>query len=220
MTLEEEIGYTFQDKKLLEVALTHSSHANERRGDVENNERLEFLGDSILNMVAAEELYRTCRRLPEGELTKRRATLVCEQALFGYANLLGLGAHLRLGRGEDKSGGRARPSVLSDAFEALIAAIYLDGGFAAASAFVLPFLRAGAAAGADFKTQLQEFVQQDAGAQLQYVLAGETGPDHDKIFEVDVFLNGRPVGSGSGRSKKAAEQAAAQAALAHLMQSE
>ena len=217
-TLEEKLGYTFQNTALLENALTHSSCANESRGKLQSNERLEFLGDSILGMVVADHLYRNHPDLPEGELTRVRATLVCEKSLCDLARAIHLGDYLRLGRGEDLSGGRDRPSILADAFEAVIAAIYLDGGMEAASAFILrnmssllsnrtytPFV--------DYKTRLQEIVQQNPEDQLEYRLAGEEGPDHAKIFTVQVILDNNVFSTGRGRSKKAAEQDAAKEAL-------
>ena len=181
-----------------------------------HNERLEFLGDSVLSIVVSEYLF-THKNMPEGELTRMRASLVCESALFGFAQQIGLGAHLRLGRGEEMSGGRERPSILSDAFEAVIAALYLDGGLETARAFILPFVTADltdAAAEEDFKTKLQEIVQQNPEERLRYVVTGETGPDHNKRFVVEVRLNSNCIGRGEGHSKKQAEQRAAREALA------
>ena len=213
MTLEETIGYTFRNKKLLETALTHTSYANEVRKHSANNERLEFLGDSVLSVVVADHLFHTEKKLPEGELTRKRAALVCEPALGRFAAQIGLGAHLRLGKGEEASGGRNRASILSDAFEALIAAIYLDGGLDAARAFILPFLEEGAGAENDYKTRLQEVVQQNPEERVRYHVVAETGPDHNKQFTVEVHLNSNPIGVGTGHSKKAAEQQAARKAL-------
>ncbi len=214
--LEKVIGYTFQNKALLQTALTHSSHANESKQPEDYNERLEFLGDSVLSLVAARRLFAEVPALPEGELTRRRAAQVCEPALYGYARQIGLGQHLRLGRGEEKNGGRTRPSVLADAFEALLAAIYLDGGYEAASAFVLPFLSVGSTEAGDFKTMLQEQVQKDQAGRISYELVEETGPDHAKTFTVRVMLGAECAGEGEGNSKKAAEQKAAEAALERL----
>ena len=213
--LEKTIGYTFQNSALLQTALTHSSFANEAKGRVQNNERLEFLGDSVLSFVVAGHLFQTEKKRPEGELTRLRAQLVCESALAAFAGQIGLGRHLRLGKGEEQSGGRTRPSILADAFEALIAALYLDGGIEAARAFILPFVT-GPVKGAaedDHKTRLQEVVQQNPEEKLRYQVVDETGPDHDKCFTVEVLLNSNPIGRGSGHSKKLAEQQAARQAL-------
>ena len=211
--LETVIGHTFKDPSLLETALTHTSYANEAKGRVKHNERLEFLGDSVLSIVVADYLFHHWTDRPEGELTKARASLVCESALFQFAQEIDLGRYLRLGRGEEMGGGRTRPSVVSDAFEALIAALYLDGGMEAARAFILPFLTEGKTAEADYKTQLQEVIQQNPEERLRYELEGETGPDHDKHFQMAVYLNSNLIGRGEGHSKKAAEQAAARQAL-------
>lgn len=211
--LETVIGHTFKDPSLLETALTHTSYANEAKGRVKHNERLEFLGDSVLSIVVADYLFHHWTDRPEGELTKARASLVCESALFQFAQEIDLGRYLRLGRGEEMGGGRMRPSVVSDAFEALIAALYLDGGMEAARAFILPFLTEGKTAEADYKTQLQEVIQQNPEERLRYELEGETGPDHDKHFQMAVYLNSNLIGRGEGHSKKAAEQAAARQAL-------
>lgn len=219
--LEEKLGYTFRDKHLLENALTHSSYANEHReAGAHSNERLEFLGDSILGLVVADHLYRTRPDLPEGDLTRIRAALVCESSLVEVAQALDLGSYLRLGKGEDHGGGRARPSIQADAVEALLAAVYLDGGIGQARklihALVLEQEQEKTAAGRDYKTALQELVQRESGQVLAYQLVGEEGPDHDKRFFVEVDLNGTPVGSGQGRSKKEAEQMAAKAAIGKL----
>ena len=214
--LERVLGHTFQDKALLETALTHTSFANEARHGTKHNERLEFLGDSVLSIVVAEYLF-THSSLPEGDLTRMRASLVCEAALFTFAQKIGLGRWLRLGHGEELGGGRTRPSVVSDAFEAVIAALYLDGGIDAARAFILPFVTSALtkqSAEEDYKTKLQEVVQQNPSERLRYVVASQTGPDHDKHFVVEVHLNSNCIGSGEGHSKKQAEQAAAKEALA------
>ncbi|HJA25098.1 MAG TPA: ribonuclease III [Candidatus Fournierella merdigallinarum] len=211
--LEAVIGYTFHNPALLETALTHTSYANEAKGHVKHNERLEFLGDSVLSIVVADYLFHNWTDRPEGELTKARASLVCEGALFQFAQEIDLGRYLRLGKGEERGGGRTRPSVVSDAFEALIAALYLDGGMEAARAFILPFLTEGKTGEADYKTQLQEVIQQNPEERLRYELEGQTGPDHDKRFQMAVYLNSNLIGRGEGHSKKAAEQAAARQAL-------
>ena len=214
--LERVLGHTFQNRALLETALTHTSFANEARHGTKHNERLEFLGDSVLSIVVAEYLF-THSSLPEGDLTRMRASLVCEAALFGFAQKIDLGRWLRLGHGEELGGGRTRPSVVSDAFEAVIAALYLDGGIEAARAFILPFVTSALtkqSAEEDYKTKLQEIVQQNPSERLRYVVASQTGPDHDKHFVVEVHLNSNCIGSGEGHSKKQAEQAAAREALA------
>lgn len=219
-TLEEKLGYTFQDASLLENALTHSSRANESRGRLQSNERLEFLGDSILGMVVTDHLYRGHPDLPEGDLTRTRAALVCEESLVEVARELDLGEYLRLGKGESSGGGRERPSIQADAVEAVLAAIYLDGGIGSARKFVQKYILSREVAGLtkplDHKTALQELVQRESGQVLRYRLVGEEGPDHNKRFFVEVDLNGEPIGSGSGRSKKEAEQMAAQAAILTL----
>jgi ribonuclease-3 len=219
-TLEEKLDYTFQDPKLLEHALTHSSYANESRGRLSSNERLEFLGDSILGMVVADFLYRNHPNLPEGDLTRIRAALVCEESLAAVAEQLGLGDYLRLGRGEEAGGGRRRPSICADAVEAVLAAVYLDGGIGSARKIIQNYILsrevAGLAKPRDYKTNLQEIVQRRGGQVLQYRLVREEGPDHDKRFYTAVDLNGTTVGTGSGRSKKEAEQMAAKAAIQKL----
>lgn len=220
--LEEKLGYTFHDRRLLENALTHSSYANENKSKGEtSNERLEFLGDSVLGMVVADHLYRTHPDMPEGELTRTRAALVCEDSLVEVAAQLELGEYLKLGRGEDAGGGRKRPSIQADAVEAVIAAVYLDGGIGSARKLITNFIltnneREQEGAIRDFKTALQELVQRESGQVLSYRLMGESGPDHAKVFSVEVDLNGQPIGTGEGRSKKEAEQNAAKAAMAKL----
>lgn len=215
--LMNRIGYTFQNPELLQQALTHSSYANESKKKIPNNERMEFLGDSVLGLVTAEFLFHA-ERSHEGEMTKHRAALVCEKALFGYAKQLGLGEFLLLGRGEKQSGGDERPSILSDAFEAVIAAIFLDGGMEPAKAFILSYLEKETLPQAkkpfkDYKTALQEIVQQNPEETLEYVMTGESGPDHNKKFSFGVYLNSNLIGTGTARSKKEAEQRAAQEAL-------
>ena len=219
--LETALGYKFQNITLLQNALTHSSYANERwRDSLASNERLEFLGDSILGMITAEYLYRTFPKRPEGELTRIRADLVCETTLARIANQLQVGSYLLLGKGEEQGGGRSRPSILADAMESILAAAYLDGGFPAARQLVHRFLLADVPAehlrNVDYKTLLQELVQQQKNQVLQYTLTGESGPDHAKEFQVEVTLNGTVVGAGSGSSKKRAEQNAAHQAILHL----
>ena len=223
--LEERLGYTFQDKELLYHALTHSSYANEHRGaGLTSNERLEFLGDSVLGMVVADYLYHVHPDTPEGELTRTRAALVREGSLHEAALTLDLGSYLRLGRGEDAGGGRKRPSLLADAMEAVLAAIYLDGGIEPTRNLIKKLIldREGekTVKRGDYKTALQELVQQKKNQVLSYALAGESGPDHDKQFRVEVSLNGQVVGEGIGSSKKRAEQAAAKAAMEALFPNE
>ena len=219
-SLEEKLGYTFQDKSLLENALTHSSCANESKGRLHSNERLEFLGDSILGMVVAEHLYRNHPDLPEGELTRTRAALVCEESLVEVAHDLGLGDYLKLGKGEEAGGGRTRPSIRADAVEAVLAAVYLDGGIGSARKIIQKYILSreieGLNSQRDYKTALQELIQRESGQSLKYRLTGSEGPDHDKRFFVEVDLNGQPVGAGKGRSKKEAEQMAAKAAIQKL----
>ena len=219
--LEAAIGYRFQNITLLQNALSHSSYANERyHNSLMSNERLEFLGDSILGMVVAEHLYRNFPDRPEGELTRMRADMVCETALAAVADKLELGKHLLLGHGEEQGGGRSRASILADAVESVIAAAYLDGGMDAARQFIDRFILCNVPAGRlhnqDYKTALQEQVQQKKNQVLSYELVGESGPDHDKQFSVEVSLNGTVVGCGTGTSKKRAEQAAACAAIEKL----
>ncbi len=222
VTLEQKIGYTFRDRSLLENALTHSSYANEHREKgALSNERLEFLGDSILGLIVADHLYRTRPDLPEGDLTRIRAALVCENSLVDVAKELDLGSYLKLGKGEESGGGRHRPSIQADAVEAMLAAVYLDGGIGQARklvhALILGHEREKTAAGRDYKTALQELIQRESGQVLTYRLTGESGPDHAKIFSMEVLLNGEAIGSGQGHSKKEAEQAAARAAVEKLV---
>ncbi len=213
----KRIGYTFCNVELLENALTHSSYANEGNRGLKSNERLEFLGDSVLGFITARYLFKR-ETGAEGELTKVRASLVCEKALYSYARKLGLGECLLLGKGESLNGGAQRPSILADAFEAIIAAIYLDGGLEPVETFLLPFLeeersQQRRAQFKDYKTALQEIVQQNPGEKLEYELKGEFGPDHNKQFLMEVHLNSNVIGTGRGRSKKEAEQQAAREAL-------
>ncbi len=223
--LEAAIGYQFHNISLLQNALTHSSYANERwHNSLLSNERLEFLGDSILGMLVAEYLFRTFPDRPEGELTRMRADMVCEKTLATVANTIRLGDHLLLGHGEEQGGGRSRNSILADAMESVIAACFLDGGMDAALRFIKRFILVEVPVtrlhNADYKTQLQELVQQKRNQVLSYTLAGETGPDHDKQFEVEVSLNGKVVGRGKGSSKKRAEQDSARAAIENLFPGE
>jgi len=212
-TLQQNICYNFRQPELLERALTHSSYANERKLAHGSNERLEFLGDSVLGFVTAEWLHMNYPDKTEGELTKMRAAAVCESALFGYAQEIGLGGALRLGRGEAATGGATRPSMVADAFEAVLAAMFLDGGIEPCKVFVHCFLQQGKFAMTDSKTELQQIVQQNPVESVEYVLVDEQGPDHEKIFVVEVRLHSNVLGVGRGRSKKLAEQAAAAEAL-------
>ncbi len=215
MSIEANIGYVFQNKALLHHALTHSSACNEKTAG-QNNERLEFLGDSVLGFITAEYLWNEHPDLPEGQLTRRRAAAVCEKALAGYAREISLGQYLYLGKGEEMTGGRNRASILSDAFEALLAAIYLDGGMEEAKRFCLPYIRSGdmqTEEFVDYKTELQEIVQKNPGEALSYVLVEESGPAHNRRFTVEVHLNSNCIGEGVGSSKKKAEQEAARKAL-------
>ena len=219
--LETVIGYKFHNISLLQNALTHSSYANERwHNSLLSNERLEFLGDSVLGMLVAEYLYGTFSDRPEGELTRMRADMVCEHTLATVANKIGLGEHLLLGHGEERLGGRSRESILADATESVIAACFLDGGLEAAAQFVKKYILVVVPVSRpnnmDYKTALQELVQQKKNQVLVYTLVGQSGPDHDKLFDVEVSLNGTVVGTGSGRSKKRAEQMAAKAAVQKL----
>ena len=216
--LEESIKYQFKNKKLLTEALSHSSYANENKRSRRSNERLEFLGDSVLSIVVSQYLFEHFSHLPEGELTKIRASLVCEKSLHVFAQRINLGKHLLLGRGEENSGGRERASILADAFEALIAAIFLDGGLEAARTHILRFIPEDldaqkSTAFNDYKTILQEVIQQNPEEKVEYVIADQTGPDHNKAFTVNVCLNSNVIGVGVGRSKKEAEQMAAKEAL-------
>ncbi len=221
--LEKKLNYAFRTLPLLEEALTHSSYANEHRGrKMNSNERLEFLGDSVLGFVTAEFLFLQHPDLPEGDLTRIRAALVCEQSLYEVARKLELGRYLRLGKGEEAGGGRERTSILADATEAVFAAVYLDGGIQAASALIHRCLLDAECEEAveerrrDFKTELQELIQRKPDQTLVYRMVAERGPDHDKTFVAEVLLNGAVAGEGGGHSKKEAEQSAARAALEKL----
>ncbi|MBQ4066490.1 MAG: ribonuclease III [Clostridia bacterium] len=220
--LEERIGYKFNNAELLTEALTHSSYINEHKGsDLNCNERLEFLGDSVLSIVVSRYLFFQYSSRQEGDLTKIRAAVVCEKALAKYAKEICLGDYLYLGHGEDKNNGRTRASITSDAFEALLGAMYIDTDYDAerVSLFLMPFvkkeidyIRKGEAF-ADYKTALQQIIQQANGERLVYTVVGESGPDHEKTFTVEARLNSNVIGVGSGSSKRAAEQAAAREAL-------
>lgn len=222
--LEAKLGYTFKNKNYITVALTHSSYSNEVKSKGETlpfNERLEFLGDSVLSIVVSSHIFEKFKNKQEGDLTKIRAAVVCEKALSRFAGEIGLGEYMYLGHGEIISGGRTRPSITADAFEAVLAAIYLDSGekFDSVEKFLLPFIEkeieriTEEGAFIDYKTQLQQIVQQANGEILEYVLVGEKGPDHDKQFEIEARLNSNVIGRGSGRSKRDAEQKAAREAL-------
>ncbi len=216
--LEKSIGHTFKDKKLLQTALSHTSYVNENRRGEDSNERLEFLGDSILGMTTAYFLYVNFPNMPEGEMTKLRAELVCERSLARVGEALSLGKFIRLGKGEENGGGRSRPSIIADALEAIIAAVYLDGGREKATELITRHILsgvtgAGSVINCDYKTVLQEKVQRTKGNRISYRQLGETGPDHEKIFYVALYVNDEKYGEGSGKSKKEAEQQAAKDAL-------
>ncbi|MCF0133347.1 MAG: ribonuclease III [Blautia sp.] len=218
--LETIIGYRFQNKKLLKQAMTHSSYANEKKlGKPGCNERLEFLGDAVLELVSSDYLYAHYPDVPEGELTKKRASMVCEPSLAYCAREFGLPEFLLLGKGEDLTGGRMRDSIVSDATEALLGAIYLDGGFASAKEFVLRFILNDLEHKQlfyDSKTILQEIVQENKGQTVQYILTKEEGPDHNKQFSIAVYIGDVLSGTGCGHTKKAAEQAAAYEAIRRM----
>lgn len=220
LKLESVIGYTFQNKQLLKQAMTHSSYSNEHRlSKISNNERLEFLGDAVLEIVSSDFLYHKYPNMPEGELTKLRASMVCEPTLALCAADINLGSYLLLGKGEEATGGRGRDSIVSDAMEALIGAIYEDGGFASAKEFIYNYILNDVKDKQlfyDSKTILQEIVQREYKDPLEYELLGENGPDHDKIFEVCVKIGDRVIGTGSGRTKKSAQQKAAYEAILKL----
>jgi len=216
--LQEKIGYSFNDISLLRKSLTHSSYANEKAKNAEaSNERLEFLGDSLLGMIVALIIYNMIPELSEGQMTKLRAELVCEGSLADVAMELDLGSYILLGRGEKNGGGDSRPSILSDAFEALIAAMYLDGGYKPIEHLItrlfISKINNPIGSYKDYKTKLQEVVQEKQGQILIYEIVNQHGPDHKKIFDVIVRLNEKTIGEGSGRSKKLAEQDAARSAL-------
>ncbi|MDP4093500.1 MAG: ribonuclease III [Bacillota bacterium] len=217
---EETIGYTFKDKRNIILALTHSSFANELKSkDIVSNERLEFLGDSVLSIVTSEFIYKNCTNQAEGEMTKLRASIVCEASLVICANKIELGKYLLLGKGEELTGGRTRTSILSDAFEAVIGAVYLDGGIISARKFINRHMSlllnnsAKVSGFVDYKTQFQELVQKQGEKRISYEIVEQKGPDHNKIFVVQVRIGDNVMGKGEGKSKKAAEQSAAEAAI-------
>lgn len=218
--IEQEIGYVFRDKSLLQLAFTHTSYANERKDNkLAQNERLEFLGDAVLEMVISRYIYLHYPHMPEGELSKLRSSVVCEGTLATHARALGFGSFLLLGKGEEHTGGRDRDSMLADAFEAVIGAIFLDGGVAVAEEYILRLMepeikeRQKSFRSMDGKSTLQELVQKNSKIPVEYVILEEKGPDHDKTFVAEVRHEGHPLGKGTGHSKKEAEQAAALAAL-------
>ena len=221
-TIEEKTGYRFKDKELLQTALTHSSYAREHHEAGEWNERMEFLGDAMLDAIVGEQLYREFPGMEEGFLSRTRASLVCEKFLFEVACRIGLGEHLRLSAGEEKTGGRERPSILADAVEALIGAVFLDGGYEETRKVVLRLLedgfqevREGKTIITDYKTALQELLQSEgaSAADIKYLDIGQSGPDHDKVFTVRLMINGQEEAMGEGKSKKQAQQNAAREAL-------
>lgn len=217
---ENMIGYHFQNRNYLRQALSHSSYANEMRlSKLANNERLEFLGDAVLELMSSEYIFRTNEQMHEGEMTKLRASLVCEPTLAMCAREINLGDYILLGKGEIATGGANRDSILSDAFEAVIGAIYLDGGFTSAKKFIMKYVLDDIDSKKlffDSKTILQEIVQADYKEPLQYKLLGESGPDHDKVFTVAAIVDGKELSQGTGKTKKAAEQAAAYQAILKL----
>ena len=220
--LQEAIGYTFHDPALLTEAMTHSSYAHEQHKNMKYNERLEFLGDAVLSIVVSDYIYKHCPNLPEGELTKLRASLVCEKSLFDFAKQIDLGSYLRLSNGERRNGGAKRPSIVSDAFEALIAAIYLDGGMKPAEKHILRFVvpeieQHKNRSFKDYKTKLQEYVQTDKRKSVKYELVSESGPANNPTFVMNAVVDDLIMGTGSGSSKKQAEQNAARNAFEKLV---
>jgi len=219
--LQKSLRYKFKNPALLKAALTHSSYANEnKKSGATSNERLEFLGDSVLGMTVASIIFNGKPNMPEGQMTRLRSELVCEKSLASLAVKFGIGEYLLLGHGEEKSGGRERPSILADTVEAILAAMYLDGGFKPVERFVseqlAPETNLTVFENTDYKTSLQEVIQEKAGQVLSYHVTDESGPDHLKSYTVEVRLNGANIGTGMGRSKKEAEQEAAHAALAGI----
>ncbi len=217
--IETRLGYFYKNKSILSLALTHSSYANENKNSKGYNERLEFLGDSVLSIIVSKYLFTNFPKMPEGELSKTRAALVCEKSLAAFAREIQLGSFLLLGKGELQNGGNDRDSILADAFEALIASLYLDGGIEVAEKFVLKFISEQMeekkifTAFVDYKTELQEIIQQNKEEKVEYVVVDESGPAHDKSFTVEVHLNSNVIGKGIGKSKKIAEQMAAKEAM-------
>lgn len=220
--LERKLEYQFNDRTLLQTALSHSSYANENRGaGLMSNERLEFLGDSVLGQVVASHLYLSYPKMPEGQMTRLRAELVCEQSLHEVAKTLNLCKFIKLGKGEEHTGGRQRESILADAVEAIIAALYLDGGLQVAKDFIHKYILSGFDVAevhsmSDYKTALQEYVQRKPGQTLSYELLSENGPDHNKTFTTHVLLNNTSIGTGTGHTKKEAEQNAAKNGLEEI----
>lgn len=217
--LQKNLNYKFHNVDFLKNALTHSSYANEVRNGTVSNERLEFLGDSVLSVIVSDYIYNNFPNMPEGELTRLRASLVCEKSLCCFSRELNIGKFLLLGKGEEKGGGRERDSILADAFEAVLAAIYLDGGMEAAKKHVMRFILPELGhtdyedGFKDYKTLLQEIIQRNPEESVSYILVDEQGPDHNKRFTVEVHLNSNVIGKGTGKSKKNAEQMAARQAL-------
>lgn len=220
LELQKKIGYSFQDIDLLKIALTHTSYANEHKKKmIKHNERLEFLGDSVLSLIITTYLFKNLSNIPEGELSRIRSTIVCENSLKMSGDKFGLSQYIYMGKGEEQTGGRNRSSIVSDAFEALIASIYLDSGYESAEKFVLSQMDdiiQKAIQGKlfkDYKTQYQEVIQKKSNAKIEYVVISEEGPDHQKTFTVSLLLNDNVISTGKGRSKKVAEQKAAEIAL-------
>lgn len=217
MNIEEKIGYKFKNKKLIDTAMSHTSYSNETKGK-ESNERLEFLGDAILELISSEYLYNNYPKMPEGEMTKTRAYAVCEKSLASVANKFGFSDFLKVGKSEKKVKGKYRNSILADSVEATIGAIYLDSNYECAKNFILPniipqiedYIEHG---GKDYKTRLQEKLQEHGDVKIEYLLIAERGPDHAKVFDVEVLCNGKVLGKGEGMSKKEAEMDAAKNAL-------
>lgn len=216
--------YKFKDEKLFELARTHTSYANEQRKEKqESNQRLEFLGDSVLSIIVSDYIYKNYSHMPEGSLTKIRAEVVCEKSLYEIGKSIGLGDYLLLGKGEEKAGGRKRVSIIADATEAVLGAIYLDSDIETAKNAFMPLLTeriisaAGKEGRKDYKTTLQEYVQRDGQAEIIYKTVSQSGPDHDKTYGVEVYINGRKSGKGSGKTKKEAEQMAAKDAMSNLL---
>ncbi|HHV46209.1 MAG TPA: ribonuclease III [Tissierellia bacterium] len=221
--LQTIIGYSFRDVEILNTSLTHSSYANESKASVVSNERLEFLGDVVIDLVVSEYLYNRFTELPEGELTKRRASVVCESSLAFAARKIKLGDYLLLGKGEETTGGRNRDSILADAFEALTGAIYIDGKYESARSFLLVnfeeeviYALSKGTLFKDYKTELQELLQKRTKSKIEYVVEREDGPDHKKKFYMNVIVENKIIGKGMGRNKKEAEQNAAKQALMKL----
>lgn len=219
--IEQVLNYKFKDQKILKNALTHSSFVNEK-SKLQNNERIEFLGDAVLELVISFYLYKNHSNSSEGDLTKLRAKIVCTESLAMVSNLLNLGSFIFMGKGEENTGGRTRKSILANSFEALIGAIYLDGGLQEAEKFILSKLKENindAIKGRlifDYKTKIQEYIQQDSANVIEYMVESEEGPEHDKLFNINLFMNGKVIGAGTGSSKKEAEQHAAYNGLLFL----